>query len=238
MSRVSPETRRVLCLFVVILAPGCAPATLLQPPPGVPQEIQGRKLYYTPRGFLYATNAPAAGWADRYLKERLGRIPRQFEVSLPPGAVVVVSPGDNPMRGVTCWPSEELRVSALFCHIDPDGLGLPKPSPETYQWICAIATDDYYHDAVTRQFQETDRTFWSKPMAALVFLNSWPWLLLRPHIRERYLVLNDIDRERNLAETAVQHAGLPVEKRDVTLARMREYYDKKYSEAGRRYGRD
>lgn len=221
-------TRRgaVLALLVVVMLAGCAPAGLQRIPPDWPHDVEGRALYVTPRAFIYATSPAAAGWMDRYLNQRVPQIEKRFGVSLGRGVVIVVSPGDRPMRAVNQWPSyEEALALSPFGAVDLKALGLPAPSPSTYRWACALAADAFYNEAMTEQFRRSDRRFWSQPHALLKFLQAAPGFLFgRPYIRQGHMATCDAQREQALALTAIARSDIPEDRKKAVLARVEDYY--------------
>jgi hypothetical protein len=219
----------ISCLLLVAALCGCGPARLLPPPAGWPREIEGRALYVTPRAFIYATTPAAAGWMDRYLDDRIPHIEKRFGASLGRGIVITVSPGDKPMSGVEPWPSyEEALTLATFGRVERGVLGLPPPSDSTCGWACVLATDAFCDEAMTEQFQRTDRRFWSQPHALLRFLQASPGFLFgRPYIRRGHMATCDAQREQTLAVTAIQASALTSQEKAAVLDRVYEFYEKK-----------
>ncbi len=222
--------RALMSLFIGMLLPGCAPSRLLTVPAGWSREIQGRELYHTPRGYIYATDAGTAGWMDRYLGQRLPRIEERFGIKLGRGVIIAIAPVDSPMKVVARWPSFRVRGIPRITLPSVDGciLGLPKPTRDTYAWVCALPTDSFYHEVVSYEHQAVDREFWNQLASDRVsILTSWPFLLLRPAQRKEYLARSDVDRERTLAVTAIEHSTVPEAEKTSALTRVRGFYDER-----------
>ncbi len=204
---------------LAVLNTGCGPAKLLPTPRGWPQEIHGRKLYHTPRGFLYATNAASAGWMDRYLQRRLPSIEEQSDVKLSTGVVIVISPGDPPVPDIKGWPPWPVKdmMHVWLPPVTTDDFGLPES-----RWVCAQPTDSYYHRAVSDYHWK----HLTKPSVILsAVAGGWPFLLLLPRQRTLYVKLSDVGRERALATAAIECCDLPETEIKAKLHQVAEFYD-------------
>jgi hypothetical protein len=85
---------------VLLLSAGCAPRVVLQAPAEWPAEWAGRKIYHTPRAYVYAGAAVAAGEAD----DLVNRVAIEFErdnAEKPVKGLLIVNdrPGESPVAG-------------------------------------------------------------------------------------------------------------------------------------------
>lgn len=93
---------RYVLAFISAIAfiTGCGPQPpkiVLEAPPDVPAEYNGRKLFHTPQAYIYARNKEAAGEADRWVTDVKKYIKRNYKCELEKGLVVVMDPGDPPV---------------------------------------------------------------------------------------------------------------------------------------------
>jgi hypothetical protein len=211
----------VLCCAAAASLTGCGPTRLLPTPPGWPREIEGRRLYHTPQALIYAPSASSAGWADRYLQEHVPPIEERFGVTITPGVIFVMQPGDQPMTGVEGWPAWPVKD---LMQIWPR-VSAPAWFPER-KWTCALPTDDFYN-AVVDYYQI--RVAWR----GVIVPTAWPFLLLLPLQRRAYVMESYVKREQALATAAIEFENPDNAE---LLAKVRDYYDAEYRRACQRYG--
>jgi hypothetical protein len=220
--------------LLAVFNSACGPAKLLPTPRGWPREVDGRKLHNTPTGLIYATNAASAGWMNRYLQKRLPRIEEQFDVKLPTGVVIVISPGDPPVPEIKGWPPWPVK-HMMYVWLPPvttDDFGLPKG-----RWVCPQPTDSYYDRAVSDYHcRVLANTFLNPAAVASTLTGGWMFLLLMPRQRELYVRLSDVRRERALATAAIGFCDLPEPEKENTLQRVTEYYRQREKEVNDKYG--
>lgn len=91
MSILAPQFRLGI-VAVACLAGGfgCGPATLLERPQGLPARLDGRALWHTPNGYIYATHKNIAGETDRWIGAMNGHVRRTYDAELGKGLVIVV----------------------------------------------------------------------------------------------------------------------------------------------------
>lgn len=97
MLTAAQERRRTGgALGVLLVLGGCGPATLLAPPPELPAELAGRRLWHTPAAYIYAKDKAAAGETDRWVIELGKHIRQRWGAELGKGLIVVVDAGEQP----------------------------------------------------------------------------------------------------------------------------------------------
>jgi len=87
-----------------------------------------------------------------------------------------------------------------------------------------LPTDSYYHGAVTDYHWEILTEPFRNPASILSRLTSWPFLLVLPRQRTRYVRVSDVWRERALATAAIEFCDLPEPQKEVTIRRLAEFY--------------
>jgi len=73
---------------------GCGPATLLQNPADLPVEACGRRLWHTPRAYIFAADETVAGETDRWIHDLSGHLQRTYTQPLGKGLVIVTDLND------------------------------------------------------------------------------------------------------------------------------------------------
>jgi hypothetical protein len=81
---------------LALLAAGCGPMNVLPGAPGWPSEMNGRRLYNTPRAYVYASNDAAAGEADRLVESVAMAIAARGGIASK-GVVIVTDLRDGPL---------------------------------------------------------------------------------------------------------------------------------------------
>ncbi len=92
--RFRPGLVAVACLAGGL---GCGPATLLERPRELPERLDGRVLWHTPNGYIYATDKSVAGETDRWIKALAGHVKRTYGSELGKGLVIVVDRDEKPI---------------------------------------------------------------------------------------------------------------------------------------------
>ncbi len=82
-------------LFAAALS-GCGPARLLDAPAQLPKELDGRRLWHTPSGYIYAADEAVAGETDRWITELDRHLKRTYQRELGKGLVIVIDDGEKP----------------------------------------------------------------------------------------------------------------------------------------------
>jgi hypothetical protein len=205
---------------------GCAPVHLLPAPEGWPREIEGRKLYPTQQALVYAPSACSAGWADRYLQERIPRIQKQFGVPIARGAIFVIRPADQPIAGVERWPPWPVKdLMLIYPRIAARERVLPEPT-----WTCALPTDDFYNAAVDHYHAQVI----AASLRDHFDPGSWLFMLLFPLQRKDYLMESYVLREQALATAAIE--SVTGQESNEVLDKVLEYYDHELHTVSKRYG--
>lgn len=81
----------IACLLVV----GCARPRFLEPPPELPAELQGRKLWNTPEAIIYAREKAAAEETVAWIRDVQGHIGRTYRGTIGKGLVIVTDVDDK-----------------------------------------------------------------------------------------------------------------------------------------------
>ena len=79
----------ILAAAALVTAGGCAPSEVLDNPPAWPAEWRGRKLYNTPKAYIYASNEAAAGEADRAIISVAQEFQAQTSTAATKGLIIV-----------------------------------------------------------------------------------------------------------------------------------------------------
>jgi hypothetical protein len=117
--------RAIFPALVAVCCIGCGPKKpelLAESPKGFPTTVGERRLFATPRGYIYARSEEKAGDVDQWLKEVQGYIRREYKRELDRGVVVVMDPTDQP---IACTLEEELAIER-----DPALLPVPPRHPK------------------------------------------------------------------------------------------------------------
>ena len=83
-----------ICLLA--LASGCGPKTLLPVPATLPERLGVRRMWHTPRAYIYARDKAIAGETDRWIAEIADYVERVHQQKLGKGLVVVHDKGEQP----------------------------------------------------------------------------------------------------------------------------------------------
>lgn len=83
----------------LFISAGCGPSKLLEAPSNLPAEVDGRKLWHTPNGYIYATRKDVAGETDRWIVELKRHVERTYHRDLGKGLVVVIDGDEKPFVG-------------------------------------------------------------------------------------------------------------------------------------------
>jgi hypothetical protein len=87
---------KITITLLVLLIVGCAPATVRPGPAGWPDDISSRRLYNTPRAYIYASNDAVAGEVDRLVASVAAAIAAQGGIASK-GVVIVTDSKDGPL---------------------------------------------------------------------------------------------------------------------------------------------
>ncbi len=83
-------------IALIASAAGCGPGKLLDAPPELPTELNGRRLWHTPRAYIYAAEEATAGETDRWIAELAAHVRRTYKAELGKGLVVVIDKDEPP----------------------------------------------------------------------------------------------------------------------------------------------
>lgn len=83
-------------IALIAFAEGCGPGKLLDAPAELPTELNGRRLWHTPRAYIYAAEEAIAGETDRWIAELGAHVRRTYKAELGKGLVVVIDKDEPP----------------------------------------------------------------------------------------------------------------------------------------------
>ncbi len=123
--------------LVALCGVGCGPGKpelLAESPKGYPTVFGERRLYHTPRGYIYARSEEKAGEADQWLKEVRGYVKRKHKRELGKGVVIVMDPTDEPVASTL--------EQTLALERDPVLMPVPPRHPKSSEELRAKMAKD------------------------------------------------------------------------------------------------
>lgn len=192
-----------------------------------------RQLYRTPRAYIYAADEATADWMGSYLDRQLGEIERRCGVRLDPGLVVALAAGESLASRRPGSKEPHLGMAPAVDLTEEDTqllLGVPPCLENAYSWCCAVPTDGFLKEAVSRYFKDFDR---KHPNA--YFLDDSPITrimyrgLMRPAYRSRYVGYGRDQRRYVLGRAAIAHSAMEADKQAAALEVMKSVYEQKYA---------
>ena len=86
--------RSISVIAFVFANQGCGPSKLLENPASLPSASDGRRLWHTPRAYIYASDRARAGETDRWLGELADYVRDAHGRELGKGLLIVVDKGE------------------------------------------------------------------------------------------------------------------------------------------------